>query len=246
MVATTLYLNTLNSHHPDNPSQTSWTVSGIDERSLPEGADVSLLSITLPNAIYPLTNRNVITFTDSGGTSSISLPLQLYSYSQLATELQTLLNADATLFNADYAITFDTQTLKYTITAGTNFSIDGGSLAQYMGFTSVPTTSATSATSNYLARLDGSQHVDVIADGAVRGISLQRSNVLARVPLSFPFGEFSEYSPPVRNRVQMSVNALSQMSIRLVDDTGLLWKLPPNCQMSISLSVEHHSSVSRY
>jgi len=204
------------------------------------------LSITIPNAVYPLTNRNVITFTDSGGTSSITLPLKLYSYSQLATALQTLLNADATLFNADYAISFDTQTLKYTITAGTNFTIDGGSLAQYMGFTTVPTTAATSVTSSYLARLDGSQHVDIVCDGAIRGISMQRSNVLARVPLSFPFGEFSEYSPPVRNRVQMSVNALSQMSIRLLDDRGVLWELPPNCQVSLTLSIEHHSSVSRH
>jgi len=95
-----------------------------------------------------------IDITDTGGTSVITLTADQYNAQDLATEIQTKLNADATLAGT-YTVTYNFETFKFKIASTVNFQLLFSSGANInhtarfiLGFNSTDTANGTSAESD--------------------------------------------------------------------------------------------------
>lgn len=233
-----LHLDSRDSIDPANPSKAVWNLNHI-AKSVHADADIIVQSVSIPNAVYPINaNNNQIVFTDSGGTSTITMLPQHYTYSQFQTQLETNLNADATLAQT-YTVSYDTQLRKFSISATGNFVIDeGNGLAFLIGYTQhLPTSSTSPHAAEAIARLDGSAYVNVLCPQVIHSYSAKEvSRILAHVPLP-QFGVTSTMTYGAQFPVRLSHSALSSLKIQLRDEFNRPWVLPKNSHISISLRI---------
>lgn len=232
-----LYLNTR-----DNKAGTR-NYDATFNLKLPENLDntscyVSVESVSFPNSVYAVnSNYNTLELTDAGGSDTITLTQQNYSGVQLATELQTQLNASGTL-SGTFTVSYDTQTFKLTISSTAAFTIDGGTALHIIGVSSVPTTSSTSYTSDSVVRLDGTMYIDLVSSLASRSYSTtdERSNVLFRIPVDSAVGNVITYrNTSEENRIKVNTTSLKTAQFRLFDDRGNVFLLDNNSHVSYTI-----------
>lgn len=108
------------------------------------------------------TSDFVMSFTDAGGTdAAITISAGNYNAVQLGTELQTQLNASGTL-SLTYTVAYDSDTNRYTISAGGAFTItySDKTIYKYFGFSATQASAANAVTSDVDSNL---QRYDCIA-----------------------------------------------------------------------------------
>lgn len=208
---------------------------------------VSLQSIEFANSVYPINNNNnVIRVDEDAGsqTSSVTLTNQGYTGTELATELQTKLNADATLAGT-YAVSYSTQTKLLTIgvsggAAAFSFETVANDAYDDLGFNrSSFAAEAASQTSDFPINISGTQYVDVVTNLTTHNHSnSSTAKVLDRVPLEVPFGSIVFYQPEYEQDLYVTTDQIDQIDLRLVDDRGNLFELPANCYVSLTLRIE--------
>lgn len=195
----------------------------------------------IPNLVYPVnSSNNTFVFAEGGGSNITStLTAQNYTGTQLASELQTVMNNDGGLV---YTVSYDSQTGKLTISPSsstvqfktTNTSFTAGFV---LGFdTSSDTADASSITSDYPVRLDGSMYIDIELFGAsTMSISSKNTSTpFVRIPLTSSFGSIITYDNQdiSENLMSIDANNLSNLRLRIRSDTGSNWLLPDNAYCS--------------
>lgn len=223
---TKLYLDTRDSLFT-TPHDASWNLR-ISNNDAPFHR-IALKSILFANT-RPLvhSSNKTLVFQEDGTATDLTATLTegTYNANELATELKTQL--DATGANT-YTITYDSKTFKYTIaTDGTSIKLTGDStMLDLIGFAPQTGFTATSITSDYPVRLDGTQYVDILADFAVDCISSNGlTNVFQRIPVETSIGNLVYYEPETLDYRTIGVDSLNSLQLRLRDDRGSPFVLP--------------------
>lgn len=211
-----------------------------------DGYSVSVHKVEFPNTVYPVNefNQNFFFFeTLGGGDISIVIPEGVYTGTNMATTLATLMTAASN--NAiTYTGTYDsvtTKTITIAASGGNTWAYEIGQNAIYeqIGFSLNNITEVNSKTSDYPVRLDGSRYVDVVSNLSTNNYSFGAStNVLVRIPLSVSFGSIVFYEPNVDDEIFVSHNQMDEIRIALRDEQGNLFKLPDNGHFSITLKLK--------
>lgn len=207
---------------------------------------IRLKSITFLNGRYNIhSGNNVLVFQEDGVATDLNATLTPSNYSadELALELKAKM--DAVGANT-YTITYDDNTLKYTIsTSGTSVKITSGSTClKEIGFTAQTTFQAGSTISDLIVRLDGTQYVSIISGlPSANLVSNQYTNILARVPLTQPVGSLVHYEVAESTPLKFSAGTLSSLNMRLVDDKDQSYVLPNNCQIQYVLQLDAGDGV---
>lgn len=182
---------------------------------------VRLDKISIPFTWYSInSHNNVFVFTESGTTYTITIAPGNYTAVSLASAIKSLIAATAAVLT--YDVSFDDNTGKFTISAGGNFIINGGSTA----FTAhVPTGFATTTIA---ASSHTSDNVVILTTRCVyvRSNKLggqyfqgNQSNIVARVPVDVSRYEVLNY----RNKelsYESPQSSISRFDLYITDESG--------------------------
>lgn len=211
---------------------------------------IGLKSCVIPNLVYPVNDTNNTVIFSEGGAGDITSTLtnQSYTGTQLATELQSVLNADGGLA---YTVSYDNQTGKLTFTVSSSTvqfkTSDTAMTSSYiLGFnTATDTADSATVVSTYPIRLDGSRYLDIEMNTSTHSISSKNSSSpFVRVPLTAGFGSIVVYENDSvsDNLMVMDASQMNNLRLRIRDDTGSDFVLPANAYCSFTLNL--YSSAS--
>lgn len=229
-MSTFLILNT-NDSYTTEPSNAGFNITNFNEANF--YSKISLKSIILPNLVYPInSNYNTIVFEEDGKAADFTATLTAgaYTATELATEIKTQMDSAGA---NTYTVTYDSNTFKYTIsTSGTSLRFTSDTTAdKIMGLDTSVTTFASSVTSSYPIRLDGSQFIDVICSIPSSNITSDNKPVYKRIPLTSSFGEILFYESTYDDYLPLRADNLISLDIRLLDDNGNAFELPTNSEV---------------
>jgi len=233
----TIILDTKDSY-TNEPYNASWNLTNYTPGSSKDST-IALQSVILPNLVYPVnSNNNTVLFSEDGaGSFTATLTEGTYSSSEIISELKTKM--DAVGSNA-YTVTYNSNTFKITIaTSGTSVQLLEDSTAQkVLGFPSTGSADASSITSSYPIRLDGSQYVDIITSLPSSNIVSDNRPVFTRIPLAVAYGELLFYMPPVKQSLPLKHDSVITLDMRLTDDEGNSFELPINANIQYTFQIE--------
>lgn len=198
---------------------------------------ISLEEVCMQNLVYPInSNYNTIVVEENSlSTITVSLEEKFYNGTEFAQEIQDKLNA-GTAESITYTVTIGTNNRKLTISAdGANvFQIlQGTTCLRELGLIAPMDSAVISFTMPYPIRLDGSEYVDVVSNVPLNNISSDgRTNILARIFLTNPFGTLQVFENNTIDKLRINTNQFTNMNIRLFDDRGNIFQLPFNCNVS--------------
>ena len=206
---------------------------------------MSLQKVEFPHNVYPFTDDNtIIYFTDP---ESADLPVfatftnGIYTGAELAAELQTQMNAVSA--GSPFTVTFSDQTAKFTfaVAGGTGVVSFYSGLAnanEELGIGESMFSPASAHTSTYPVNLSGPQYVDLMTNFSTHNYSVSSApNIFARIPLLETFGNIIFYEPHTDDPLFVSETQLNTVTVRLMNDKGVFYKLPENAHFSMTLKI---------
>ena len=239
-----LFLDTKHSISPNSPSDTEFVLNS-DLAGTIGHSRLSLQSVGFPNSSFNINQyNNKIYFYQNpelfqSPLREATITPNNYTIALFATEIQTQMNAVMPEPNT-YTVSFDEQTLRLTITnnfiAQTTQITDGPNSAGYsMGFLGAggeSTQASDPLVASHPVRLDGSLYVDVQTNiGTLNYSSNGKTNLLARIPLTAPYGTIQYYENQTDDFLQLVADDIYNLEIRLLDDKGRLFELPSNSEV---------------
>lgn len=191
---------------------------------------VELVSATIPNSFYNLSNNNSnnkITFKEGANAyTTLTIPSGSYSILELSTELKGLLEAQSVIWGNSYSYTFiyDHINNLLNITNSGNDAIfdftSAGTCRRFIGFTeSIQTISTTAGiTSNRAVDITDTRNSIYVRlpnlsnSKVIESNSGKYSNVVAQIPIELSRNNFFTYDPPTKfvcELVQKQINSIS-------------------------------------
>ena len=191
---------------------------------------VELVSATIPNSFYNLSNNNSnnkITFKEGANAyTTLTIPSGSYSILELSTELKGLLEAQSVIWGNSYSYTFiyDQINNLLNITNSGNDAIfdftTTGNCRRFIGFTeSIQTISTTAGiTSNRAVDITDTRNSIYVRlpnlsnSKVIESNSGKYSNVVAQIPIELSRNNFFTYDPPTKfvcELVQKQINSIS-------------------------------------
>lgn len=216
---------------------------------------VHIKSFTMPWQVYNITaarGNNTFTITDVAGADEVTVTLSdgHYSYTRLASQLQSLFTATIGSFTNLTAITFtyDSGTNFYTVTGtGGTWHIDASVLGNQMGFANsqfdVTTASATGITSTSPAQLLSTSAIYITMEGVTNtkmAVNDGRSHTVARIPVDVGFNELLVWQNSDLRFAQFPRDWYGDFHFKLWDDRGILlvnhnndWEMDMVCETHV-------------
>lgn len=191
---------------------------------------VELVSATIPNSFYNLSNNNSnnkITFKEGANAYiTLTIPSGSYNILELSTELKGLLEAQSVIWGNSYSYTFiyDQINNLLNITNSGNDAIfdftTTGTCRRFIGFTeSIQTISTTAGiTSNRAVDITDTRNSIYVRlpnlsnSKVIESNSGKYSNVVAQIPIELSRNTFFTYDPPTKfvcELVQKQINSIS-------------------------------------
>ena len=190
---------------------------------------VELVSATIPNSFYNLSNNNsnnTITFKEGGSAyTTLTIPSGSYDILELSAKLKELLEAQSTTFGNSYTYTFSYDKINNLLTitnSGNDAMFDFTTTTtcrRFLGFTSSIQTinSANGITSNRAVDITDTRNSIYIRlpnlsnSKVIESNSGKYSNVVAQVPIELSRNSFFTYDPPTKfvcELVQKQINSI--------------------------------------
>ena len=190
---------------------------------------VELVSATIPNSFYNLSNNNsnnTITFKEGANAyTTITIPSGSYDILELSDKLKTLLEAQSTTWGNSYTYTFSYDKINnlLTITNSGNDAIfdftTNTTCRRFLGFTSSIQTinSADGITSDRAVDITDTRNSIYIRlpnlsnSKVIESNSGKYSNVVAQIPVELSRNSFFTYDPPTKfvcELVQKQINSI--------------------------------------
>lgn len=180
---------------------------------------IYLTSASIPYTFYNIRNTNN-SLTING--TSTNLTTQNYNSLQLANHLQSLINS---IVSGTVTVVFNKQSLKYTITTDTEFTINFGTAYKLFGFNQETFTVSSSITSNFVADINDGIHSLILTANFATPFSCLfnesfGTNIIARIPLgSERSGDMINYTDENNQRpIVKNIPNLQFFEISLLDD----------------------------
>lgn len=192
--------------------------------------------------------NNTLVWQENGVGTDITSTLTagVYTADEIATEVQTQMNAD-TLNAYVYTVTYNDNTKKLEIstTIPDTFAITTNSTClDILGFTGDETGFDSAKIAASPINLGG----ELFADLELRGFSnsniLSRAgpgsnSIFARIPLNVSYGGFVNYNPPNKNDfTTIDGEQLNSLYIRLLNPDGSKYEMPANFNISITFRID--------
>jgi hypothetical protein len=190
---------------------------------------VELVSATIPNSFYNLSNNNsnnTITFKEGANAyTTITIPSGSYDILELSDKLKTLLEAQSTTWGNSYTYTFSYDKINnlLTITNSGNDAIfdftTNTTCRRFLGFTSSIQTinSANGITSDRAVDITDTRNSIYVRlpnlsnSKVIESNSGKYSNVVAQIPVELSRNNFFTYDPPTKficELVQKQINSI--------------------------------------
>lgn len=235
-----VYINTADSNNPNTPHDANWNLNlPFTSGSSTFNYSISFQSFSAPNSAYPFNsvrgNQSVSVSENGGGAFTITIAENFYTGIQLASFLQTELTANSTNV-LTYTVTYDTQSNKMTISVPGPDTIQlvavSNDAYSELGFTNIPSSTASSLTSDYPIDISGTQFVDIIASLSTNNYASNgRTNIFSRVPMTVAFGGILFYENQTDDSLKITDDSLDFLEIQVRDDRGKFWTLPVNANI---------------
>ncbi len=194
---------------------------------------VELVSATIPNSFYNLSNNNsnnTITFKEgSSSYATLTIPSGSYDILELSTKLKTLLEAQSTTFGNSYTYTFSYDEINNLLTitnSGNDAMFDfttSNTCRRFLGFTnSIQTINSadgivsdravdiTDTRNSIYIRLPNLSNSKVIESN-----SGKYSNVVAQVPIELSRNTFFTFEPPQSFKCELVQKQINSISINI-------------------------------
>lgn len=212
------------------------------------------VSVSVENVMFHRTQyivrsvNNTLVWQENGVGTDITSTLTagVYTADEIATEVQTQMNADTS--NAYvYTVTYNDNTKKLEISTPIpdTFAITANSTClDILGFTGDETSFDSSKVANSPINLGGELYVDLELRGFSNANILTRggpgtNSIFARVPLNVSYGGFVNYNPPNKNDFTIvDGEQLNSIYVRLLNPDGTKYELPDNQNLSITLRID--------
>jgi len=190
---------------------------------------VELVSATIPNSFYNLSNNNsnnTITFKEGANAyTTITIPSGSYDILELSDKLKTLLEAQSTTWGNSYTYTFSYDKINnlLTITNSGNDAVfdftTNTTCRRFLGFTSSIQTinSANGITSDRAVDITDTRNSIYVRlpnlsnSKVIESNSGKYSNVVAQIPIELSRNNFFTYDPPTKficELVQKQINSI--------------------------------------
>jgi len=190
---------------------------------------VELVSATIPNSFYNLSNNNsnnTITFKEGANAyTTITIPSGSYDILELSDKLKTLLEAQSTTWGNSYTYTFSYDKINNLLTitnSGNDALFDfttNTTCRRFLGFTSSIQTinSADGITSDRAVDITDTRNSIYIRlpnlsnSKVIESNSGKYSNVVAQIPVELSRNNFFVYDPPTKfvcELVQKQINSI--------------------------------------
>lgn len=212
----------LSSAQRDSGTSSNFSISWGTEISMDA---IKVVSVTMPNTFYNITTtNNKLISTEGVDREEVSITPGLYNINSLLTALAAALTANATL-TGTYTAAVDPTTQLITLTSTVAFVIDTTTLAAQLGFTSTPTSSATSHVADELYDISSVRQVFLQVTG-IPVTSIFNSgfrNILCTVPLvNAEFGQIihQTYDSDANMITFTDTQFVDTLGFSLVDETG--------------------------
>lgn len=270
---------TIGSHHRTSTTDSfsDFEVNLYSASIVDTSADIVVRYVSIPFTVYNVNaNTQALTFEedDNSGFSSptafnLTLTVKDYTGSQLASHVETLMNAEAA--NNTYAVAYDSQTAKFTFTGsvGTDFfrfkfnnTTHKSSPCRLLGFTApLHSTSGASVDANTsggeaqtstlvsdkLAELQPLDSIQLRVQGFFDGQSssglTSDHDILLSIQAQVPFGHILNYTPSDSNESYHIRQLFSHKRFRLTTDfrngSGSV-TLPLNSDWEMFCAVRQH------
>jgi hypothetical protein len=234
-----LYLDTYDS------GETSSGMWRIDDTTIQSNREMklTLLSVDIPNAVYPFNAyNNSLAWTQGGAAKSATITPNDYTGDSLAAHLQTIMRAVAGGI-ATLTVTWDPDLRKFTFTTfgGVTVAISASQESAYMlGFTA-DQSSSTSLVSDSPANLIYPLYLNLETTLPVHTYSTGINNaILGQIPMSqCPFGSRLYYEPAVSVPIVINSNFLQHIRIKFTDPRNRIWISPLNHYINIQILLEY-------
>ena len=223
------YLEFVNSANRESYSNSSSDFTCSLSQSFQKVKSIKLIGYYIANTIYTINDYNYqLTYVENAGTDSItiSIPKKVYTTSQLATELGTLMTAN-TLNAITYTVTYDTQTYKFTFTASTSdFYFDYTHLTygcfRELGFdVNYTGTASSSVTSSNMVRLDNNfilMETDLSNDIKGSNTGLGTCSFILQLP-SIGTSDFFN-TEVIQHTLKTGKSQFNKIKIKLIDTSN--------------------------
>lgn len=190
---------------------------------------VELVSATIPNSFYNLSNNNsnnTITFKEGANAyTTLTIPSGSYDILELSDKLKELLEAQSTTFGNSYTYTFSYDKINNLLTitnSGNDATFDfttNTTCRRFLGFTSSIQTinSADGITSDRAVDITDTRNSIYIRlpnlsnSKVIESNSGKYSNVVAQIPVELSRNNFFTYDPPTKfvcELVQKQINSI--------------------------------------
>lgn len=207
---------------------------------------ISLESCEFHNTQYPIRDNynNQFRFNEDvapGTYYTITIPNGVYSATQIATEIATLMTAAGTF---TYSGTYNIITKKISITTiiPDTWSFDSSSLTysvnKYIGFPETNNTLQVGHVGTLPVNLAGSLYVDLECVGWSNDNihTGGKNNIVHRVPLIGSFGDYVHFqNSDSEDFTKISNEQLQYIHIRLLNPDGSSYSIPSNFDVSVNL-----------
>ena len=194
---------------------------------------VELVSATIPNSFYNLSNNNsnnTITFKEGGSAyATLTIPSGSYDILELSTKLKTLLEAQSTTFGNSYTYTFSYDEINNLLTitnSGNDAMFDfttSNTCRRFLGFTSSIQTinSADGIVSDRAVDITDTRNSIYIRlpnlsnSKVIESNSGKYSNVVAQVPIELSRNTFFTFEPPQSFKCELVQKQINSISINI-------------------------------
>ena len=237
---TNVFLDTRDAINPLEPSNATFLL----DFALADfhKTELSVENVMFANTVTPVNSLNslvVIEENNGAETFSFNLDHESYTGTRLASELQSILNT-LSVEGITYTCSYNENTKKLSVTADSlNFRFGAGTTAQQvlgLSETQVEGEYLSSQNSAVPVRLDGVEYVDLISNLSVRNVSSnQKTNILARIPLTVGFGEVEYYQNTNGATTTIFSRDIDNLELRLVGANGGIFPLPEGSHVVYNL-----------
>lgn len=224
-----------------HPGDTTWVLGEVIPPTI-TSVSIFLDSCSIPITIPTFRGgvNNILDFYENGVATLLQAVITPGTYSglELATELQTQLNAvGANIYTVTYSSI--TKKLSITTTLPDTFRILSTSTClEKIGF-QASSAFVSGQVGEYMVFLLGSRYLDVCVNFDCASIALnRRSNIIARIPLSAEAGSVIFWSAQIPIKSVCSATSLSEMNVRLFDDNGSPYLIDANHQVTYNFIME--------
>lgn len=219
----------------------------FDVTGEPQGFLIDVMSVTLPNGVFPINSlNNRIYVREVGDVYEVSVPPNNYNGSGFASQIQDALNSNGNLAGV-WTVTYDSQKEYLTVSSTVSYSFEQiligderFDMYDEMGYDkdALPL-NVTSSTSIGPVNLGGTNLVYV--KSSLGGTYLTGNNIrgiLAEVPMDVPYGSVTHYYPPKSFQTWVSSTHIQDFGVQLLDSKGRLWPMPNNLHWTLTLRIE--------